>query len=404
MGFVLPYTYDSLDVFYIAPVLETYPELGNQIQSLLEDRFNFDGSDTWTVNLPEFELDATFQSDSVNAEIGDEWNFELSWDDGELSLDWTGPGSLVEEFDVSADSISQSIALQFDLIDMTANANIVTEVDSDTMSDEFELSGELSDGLPNFVFSWNHESDDELFGLSSLEYSVALLTSSKGDCDFSSNGICSATASLTIEHNDDSNVHTATFVSKPRIAWATYQKNDGTHYVIGVRAENSQGKSAAFSDLGYVSVWYKDFPNTFARPGKVANSKMGNNVVTFPLSEGFENDVLPVLEEVFEPFTELFANLANNPESIPNFAVYFDLWCDELPNELGLAEVVEASRISVWGFSNKKLAKYANGIDQTFMEVTLKNDAISEIWEESRYYVQELFGDDGQSTFEDIYL
>jgi len=404
MGFVLPYTYDSLDVVEIAPVFEAYPELSDQIQSLLEDRFSFDGSDTWSVNLPEAELEATFSSDSVAAEIGDEWNFELNWDEGELNLDWTGPGSLLEGLGLNHDSISQSISLSYDLLDLTANADAVTEVDGEKMSDVFEFSGELSDGLPNFVFTWNHESDDELFDIPAQDYSVALLTSSKGDCDFSSNGICSATASVTIEHNDDTNVHTATFVTKPRIAWATYQINDGAHYVIGVRAENKFGKSAAFSDLEYVSVWYKDFPETFARPGKVANSRMGINVVTFPLPNAFENDVLPVLEEVFEPFTDLYENLSENPESIPNFAVYFDLWCDELPKKLGLAEAVKASRVAVWGYPNKKLTNFANSVDLTLMGVTLKNDAISGIWEESREYVQELFGEDGQSTFEDIYL
>lgn len=409
MGFVLPYTDVSLEIAEIAPILDSYPELSSEIQSLLEDRFDYDGDETWSVNLPELAVEATFKPNSVTAEIDNEWDFEINWDDSELNLDWSGPGEFFEDFDLSVGSISQQVALTYDLIDLSANAEVTTDADGKSMTDEVEISAGFENGVPSFVFEWNHNSDNQLFDVPSQSLNVELETSASGDCDFSSSGLCNAEAVMTIDYDnveekDFSATHTATFVSKPRIAWATYQIDDGKHIVIGGRAENEDGKSATFKDEGYVSVWYKAFDSTNSRPGRVANSKMGTNVVTLPLSGGLENNVLPALEEAFEPFTKLFSALADNPETIPNLAVYFDLWCEELPDELGLASVVEASRISVWGVSNEAIQEIAEEIDATFMEETFKNQDIPEYWEACREYVQELFGEEGQELFEDTYL
>jgi len=409
MGFVLPYTDVSLDIAEIAPILGAYPELSSEIQNLLEDRFDYDGDDTWNVNLPELELEATFEPNSVTAELANEWNFEVNWDDGELNLDWSGPGEFFEDFDLSIGSISQQITLTYNLFDLSANAEVNTNADGDSMTDELEVSAGFENGVPSFQFEWNHNSDSQLFDVPSQSLSVELETSASGDCDFSSSGLCNADAVLTIDYNNDAgnnydHTHTATFVSKPRIAWATYQIDNGNHFVIGVRAENEDGKSATFDEEGYVSVWYKAFDKTTSRPGRVANSKMGTNVITLPLSQGLENNVLPAFEEAFEPFINLFAALAEYPETIPNLAVYFDLWCEELPDELGLASIVEASRISVWGLSNEEIQQVAEEIDAVFMEETFKHPEIPEYWEVVREYVQELFGEEGQEIFEDTYL
>jgi len=409
MGFVLPYTDVSLEIAEIAPIFDAYPELGSEIQSLLEDRFDYDGDETWNVNLPELALEATFEPNSVTAEIDNEWNFEINWDEGELNLDWSGPGEFFEDFDLSIGSISQQIALAYDLFDLSASAEVTTSADGDSMTDEVEVSAGFENGVPSFAFEWNHSGDDQLFDVPSQSVSVELETSASGDCDFSSNGLCNADAVMTIEYNnveeeDYSATHTATFVSKPRIAWATYQIDDGKHFVIGVRAENEDGKSSTFQSEHFVSVWYKAFDSTYSRPGRVANNKMGTNVATFPLTDGLEHFVFPVLDDVLAPFLKLGEAISENPETIPNFAVYFDLWCEELPDELGLASVVEASRISVWGVSNEVIQEIVEEFDATFMEETFKQPVISEVWEECREFVQELFGEEGQEVFEDTYL
>merc|ERR1719461_920732 len=169
--------------------------------------------------------------------------------------------------------------------------------------------------------------------------------------------------------------------------------------------QNVEGKSSTFEKLEYVSVWYKEFSGTTRTPGRVANSRLGLNVITLPLAEALEYHVLPAIEEALKPFANLFENIAENPEALPNLAVYFDLWCEEaLPNELGLAEIVAASRFSVNGISNEVIQEYAESIDSELMHATFKSEDIPEFYEAAREYVQELFGDEGLSYFEEIYL
>jgi hypothetical protein len=276
------------------------------------------------------------------------------------------------------------------------------------MLDVASVSVGLDDGAPSVSFNWNH-SGDELFDIPTQSYSFDLETSVEGDCSFSSNGRCNAEATLTTSYDNDGefedNTHVATFVSKPRIAWATYQKNDDGHHVIGFRAEDEEGKSSKFENLEYVSVWYKEFPSTTKKPGMVANSRLGSNVLTMPLADALENQVMPALEDALEPFINLFENIAENPDAIPNLAVYFDLWCEEaLPDELGLAEVVAASRVSFYGVSNESIQELAETIDSEFMAATFKSEDIPEFYESTREYVQELFGDEGLNYFEETYL
>jgi len=296
---------------------------------------------------------------------------------------------------------------------LSASINAATGVyaptGSDNMIDTASVSVGLDDGAPSLNFEWNHSGN--LFDIAQQSYTLALETSVEGDCDFSKNGICNAEAILSTSYvnfdediNED-NTHTATFVSKPRIAWATYQMNDGAHHVIGFRAENVEGKSSTFEKLEYVSVWYKEFSGTTRTPGRVANSRLGLNVITLPLAEALEYHVLPAIEEALKPFTHLFENIAENPEALPNLAVYFDLWCEEaLPNELGLAEIVAASRFSVNGISNEVIQEYAETLDKELMYATFKSEDIPEFYEAAREYVQELFGDEGLNYFEEIYL
>jgi len=308
------------------------------------------------------------------------------------------------------DYISQEIALTYDLIDLSASLDATTEVDGDAMNDSVTISGGLEDGAPSLNFAWEHTGELGLFGITPQSYELELETSLEGDCDFSSNGRCNAEAILSIEHTNSygeaqTDNHVATFVSKPRIAWATYQNNDQGHHVIGFRAEDEEGKSSSFEKLEYVSVWYKEFEETTRKPGMVANSRQGLNVVTLPLANALADQVIPAIGGALEPFTILIGNIAENPEAIPNLAVYFDLWCEEaLPDELGLAEVVAASRFSVNGISNEVIKQYAETIDSEFMYATFKSEDIPEFYEAAREYVQELFGDEGLNYFEEIYL
>jgi len=412
MSAVLPYTYEPIVLEDFAPILGAYPELSESIQNILDEKFVFDGNDSWDVNFPEMEFEATFESNSVSVNFADEWEFVTNWDDGELNLEWTGPGQIIPDCHLLVDnceSVSQNIALTYDIIDLSANLEAVTSLSGDSMTDEVALSGGLDDGIPSISFEWNHSGD--LFDIATQSYALELEASAEGDCDFSSTGRCNAQAVLTTlytndnDNINDSNTHTATFVSKPRIAWATYQINDNSHYVVGFRAEDEDGKSAAFEDMGYVSVWFKEFSSTTRTPGRVANSRLGKNVVTLPLADALENQVFPALAEALEPFDSLFSNIAEYPEAIPHLAVYFDLWCEEaLPDELGLAEVVAASRISVWGVSNEMIQEYAEDIDSGLMHATFKNEVIPEFYEEARNYVQELFGQQGLDIFEQVYL
>ena len=407
MSAILPYTYEPIIVEDVAPIVGNYPELSGAIQNILDEKFNYDGEDSWEVNFPEMEFEATFSSDSISVNIAEEWDFVTNWDDGEFILEWTGPGEILG----LDGSIGQEIGLTYDIIDLSASINAVTGVDGATMHDEASISVGLDDGAPSVSFQWNHTGEDELFDIPNQSCTIDLETSVEGDCSFSSNGRCNAEAVLstsyktTVKGASEDNTHVATFVSKPRIAWATYQVNDDSHHVIGFRAEDQDGKSSKFENLEYVSVWYKEFEETTKKPGMVANSRLGLNVLTLPLADALENQVLPAIGEALAPFANLIENIAENPDAIPNLAVYFDLWCEEaLPDELGLAAIVAASRVSVYGISNETIQEYAEEFDSELMTATFKSNDIPEFYEATREYVQNLFGDEGLNYFEEIYL
>lgn len=414
MGFVLPYTDNSLYVAEIFPILDAYPELSESFQNLLEERFKWDDDETWTVSLPEVGFEATLQSESVEFNFKNNLQVEAGWvealDDFDLNWSIDSLKDLGFDFDsniIDFDKISQKINLSFELVNFSVEAEVTTENDNGSMVDTVELSGEIVNGFPGVEFEWNHDTDDDLFNIAKQSLSLNIESSSSGDCDFSDNGMCNVEADMTIDYDGEkkfNSVHTLTLVTKPRIAWITYQIDDGEHFVVGARGENEDGKSAAFEDEGYVSVWYKVFDKKTTRPGKVANNKLGDHVVTFPLFTALEDNVWPIFEDAVEPFETMFESFGTEPKTIPNFIVYFDLWCEELLDEFGFGDVVEASRFSVWDMTNEEIKDVAEEIDMTLMESTFKNEKIPEFWEEARSYVQDLFGDEGQETFEATYL
>lgn len=149
MGFVLPYTHETLSLANCFPeASDNYPDLFEAVDQLLEQRFSYEDG-TWNVDIPELGFEGTFEEESVNLGLKSAvgaWTTELDFSDigfGELNFEWSGPADV---FGAYGDKIGQTYAIKADFANLAATIEVETENDGDTMTDEFEVKVNLDQG------------------------------------------------------------------------------------------------------------------------------------------------------------------------------------------------------------------------------------------------------------------
>lgn len=411
MGFVLPYSEEVLSLAYAFPdAHDNYPGLIEELDELLAQRFSYDNDGTWEVAIPEFGVEGTFEEESfdlaLNSAVG-RWTTELDFsdlDDGELNLKWSGPADV---FDLSGDRIGQTYEFAADIANLAAKCEIETENDGEAMIDEFNVKIDLDQGDASNIevnFNWVHEGD--LFDIPEQSYELEIDTAINGECPLGNCAIkTEISTSHSIEGNQNDNVLALTYNMKPRIAWMTAQVNDDEQHVIGFRSENRNGKSTSFENLGYLSIYYKEFTSKTSRPGKVANNRQGTLVATIPLVNAITEEIWPEIEDFMEPFTNILRVMTVDPDTIPAFLVHFDTWTLSLNNEFDASDVIAATRFEsgMLRIKNEDLQEEAEDLNDDIIEI-LQSDELVEGFDGVRESVLDLFGDEGKEVVETYYL
>lgn len=411
MGFVLPYSEEVLSLAYAFPdAHDNYPGLIEELDELLAQRFSYDNDGTWEVDIPELGFEGTFEEESfdlaLNSAVG-RWTTELDFsdlDDGELNLKWSGPADV---FDLSGDRIGQTYEFTADIANLAAKCEIETENDGEAMIDEFNVKIDIDQGDTSNLeikFNWVHEGD--LFSIPEQSYELGIDTEINGECPF---GNCAIKTDLETSHsirgNQNDNVLTLTYNMKPRIAWMTAQVNNDEHHVIGFRSENRNAKSTSFENLGYLSIYYKEFDSETSRPGRVANNRQGTLVATIPLVNGITEEILPEIEDFLDPFDNILSVMSDDPQTIPAFLVHFDTWTQSLNDEFDASAVIAATRFEsgMLRIKNEDLQEEAEILNDDIIRV-LQSDRLVEGFDKVRDTVLDLFGDEGKDVVVSYYL
>merc|ERR1711937_544635 len=188
--------------------------------------------------------------------------------------------------------------------------------------------------------------------------------------------------------------------------YAAVFKAEGMDVAFLRRVNRANQGQPLDAEMGWLSFHYAEGENW----QQAVRRGQDTLVLRTPTHAQWEQDALPELEALAEPFMDLFGAMIQNPEKIPYMIYYLDDLLATLDNEFDCSEYVEATNtesdlVAEWlGVEslNDAAADFCEDLNRQVVDA-LQNDDIVDAMEGMRDYVTDMNSPSGHAEFEQIF-